>query len=489
MTRTLSYQVGILTFGRVAAYMVLFFVPLVNVRTLSQNDYGVYRQFWLLFETLSAIFIMSFPNSLFYYLPRAETHKEKSIYVTQTLVFLVVMGFLSWGAYGVLHAVLREGLGAVVEQYFWAFCLFTLFTMVSRYMDSLFVADRQPGRQSIYHMVTNILQALLVILLSWYTRDITLMVWGLTGFSFLKFLFTILYTRSAYGISLRFISMHSIQEQFSYALPLGLSSIVLILFTQTDKYIITHYMGSAAFAIYSVGAFQVPFVNIIRGSVTNITFPLMSELQKQGKYAEIVDLYQRATLKTSVLFYPIFVFLAVSAKEFITILFTQQYAEAAPVFALYLLLFVRSSVETGSILMIFRKNIFLLEVFLAGFIANVLLSIILFNKFGWLGVPIATVLVTYAVSVVNMIRAAKLLNVSFFQILPWGKMGARLLAAAVPGIIPWLFYSNLYIDSFRSLCGIGLLYFAVYALLSFKLGFVRWDDIRSMLGRTSRAAE
>ena len=65
--------------------------------------------------------------------------------------------------------------------------------------------------------------------------------------------------------------MNSIKEQFSYALPLGLSSIVLLLFTHTDKYIITHYRGSSAFAIYSVGAFQVPFVNIIRGSVTNIT--------------------------------------------------------------------------------------------------------------------------------------------------------------------------------------------------------------------------
>lgn len=470
-----------------AAYMVLFFVPLINVRTLSQHDYGVYRQFWLLFETLSAIFVMSFPNSLFYYLPRAESHKEKSVYVTQTLVFLIAMGFLSWGAYGVLHVALGEGLGSVVDQYFWAFCLFTLFMIVSRYMDSLFVADRQAGRQSIYHMVTNILQALLVIALSWYTRDITLMVWGLTGFAFLKFVFTIFYTRSAYGLSMRFISMHSIKEQFSYALPLGLSSIVLLLFTQTDKYIITHYMGSAAFAIYSVGAFQVPFVNIIRGSVTNITFPLMSDLQKQGKYAEIVDLYQRATLKTAVLFYPIFVFLAVSAKQFITILFTHQYAEAAPVFALYLLLFVRSSVETGSILMIFKKNIFLFEVFFAGFIVNVLLSIILFNKIGRLGVPIATVIVTYAVNIVNMILAARLLGVSFFKILPWGKMGTRLLAAAVPGVIPWLFYSNLYIDSFKSLCGIGILYFAAYALVVFMLGFVRWDDVRSLLGRTNQA--
>ena len=488
MARTLSYQVGILTFGRMAAYMALFFVPLVNVRTLSQYDYGVYRQFWLLFESLSAIFIMSFPNSLFYYLPRSETEKEKSIYVTQTLVFLIVMGLLSWGAYGILNVVLHEGLGAVVEQYFWAFCFFTFFMIVSRYMDSLFVAEKQAERQTVYHMSTNILQAMLVISLSWFTRDITFMVWGLTGFAFLKFLFTLFYTKAVYGIQLRFISMNSIKEQFSYALPLGLSSIVLILFTQTDKYIITHYLGSSAFAIYSVGAFQVPFVNIIRGSVTNITFPLMADMQKQGNYEEIVDLYQRATLKTAVLFYPIFAFLAVSAREFITILFTHQYAEAAPVFMLYLLLFVRSSVETGSILMIFKKNIFLFEVFLVGFVVNVFLSIILFKQFGRLGVPAATVIVTYAVNIVNILRASRLLKVSFFRILPWGKMGVRLIVAVVPAVIPWLFYSNLYIDSFKSIAGIGAIYFAVYALLSFKLGFIRWDDIKSIFGRTSRVA-
>ena len=53
----------------IVAYLVMFCVPLVNVRALSVYDYGIYRQFWLIFETIAAVLVMAFPNSLLYYFP------------------------------------------------------------------------------------------------------------------------------------------------------------------------------------------------------------------------------------------------------------------------------------------------------------------------------------------------------------------------------------------------------------------------------------
>ena len=71
------------------AFAVAFFVPMVNVRSLSVEEYGYYRQFWLLFSTLVPILILGFPRSLLYYFPRSETRAEKSVYVTQTVAFLL----------------------------------------------------------------------------------------------------------------------------------------------------------------------------------------------------------------------------------------------------------------------------------------------------------------------------------------------------------------------------------------------------------------
>ena len=43
MSRSVSHQVTTLMVGRLLSYAVMFIVPLVNVRTLSVEEYGYYR--------------------------------------------------------------------------------------------------------------------------------------------------------------------------------------------------------------------------------------------------------------------------------------------------------------------------------------------------------------------------------------------------------------------------------------------------------------
>jgi O-antigen/teichoic acid export membrane protein len=483
LARTLSYQVGILTLGRFAAYLAMFFVPLVNVRTLSVHDYGIYRQYWLLFETISPLLIMSFDQSLFYYLPRARDHREKSVYVTQTVLFLIVMGTVSWGVYGVLHAVLGEGLGGVVKQYFWHLCLFTLFMMTAHYMESLFVAEKQVERQASYQVVTSTAQAVTVILISYFTRDVSLLVWGLTLFAAVKFVFALTYAVGVYRPSLRKVSIHSIQEQLSYALPLGMAAIVLLLLTQTDKFIITKALGREEFAIYSIGAFQIPFVGIIRTSITSITFPLMAKLQSEGKRGDILELWQRSTLKTATLFFPIFVLLEVVARPFITILFRETYAAAVPVFMIYLLLFLRTTVETGGVIMVFKKNAFLLKVNVISFVANIILSVLMYLQFGRLGVPAATVIVVYLRNGLNMMKAGQLLEVPFSRLMPWMSLGKRLGVALAVGLLVYILEKNIAVDNVIELGLTGLAYFVVYFAVSLRLRFISLAEIRAIFGR------
>ena len=484
MARTLSYQVGILTVGRIVAYAAVFFVPLMNVRTLSVHDYGLYRQYWLLFETIAGILVLGFPNSLLYYFPRADSRDEKSAYMTQTLIFLFGMGLVSCGAYGILYSMLGENLGSVVKEYYWALCLFTLFMIVSRAMDRQFVAERQVERQSLYHAVTATIQASTVILVSYYTRRVDLIIWALVIFAAAKFAFVVAYNAGAYRISTAQLSLRAFREQLSYALPLGLAGTVLLLLTQTDKFVITHYVGREMFAIYAIGAFQVPFVDIIRSSISNVIFPLMARHQKDGNPEEILRLWQTATLKTAVLFYPIFVFLEASAKPFITILFTDQYAGAVPVFMIYLLLFLRQSVETGAVLMVYKKNSYLLKVNIATFVLNVILSIAGFKMFGMLGVPAATVIVIYLQNALNLLLARELLETPFHKLMPWGRLGARLLTAAVPGALLYLGYQHLPVDNVIILGVAGLVYFTVYFALCFGLRFISLSEIKAIFGQS-----
>ncbi|HET6349676.1 MAG TPA: oligosaccharide flippase family protein [Candidatus Krumholzibacteria bacterium] len=469
--------------GRLLSYAVMFVVPLVNVRSLSVEEYGYYRQFWLILETLTPMLILGFSRSLLYYLPRHDTREERGAYITQTVMFLITGSLIAVVIYSLMGHYLGEGLGAAARAFYWRLCFFTLGWIGTDYMEVIFVAQEQPLAQSIYHATAWGTQALVVIVSSYLSHDVNTIIWALTFYSAARLLFAIIYTNARYKLSFSGISWQTIREQAHFAIPVGLAGIALILVSQTDKFIISRYMGREAFAVYSVGAFQVPLANIIQTSIGNVTFPLISKYQKAGNLAAMADLWRRATIKTATLFFPMFVFLELSARSFITILFTDKYAAATPVFMIYMLLFLRSSVETGAIIQACNRTVFVFVCFFVGFAVNVALGIMLFKAIGRLGVPISAVFTMTAIGVVTMVYSARLVNMSVFKLFPTADLMKRFAAAALPGGVLWLAYKKFPVTNFFQLLAACAIYTLMYAIVCWVTKLVTFDDVRSMFGR------
>jgi len=470
-------------FGRVLAYVVMFLVPIVNTRALSVDHYGYYKQFQLLFETLTPLLILGFPVSLQYYLPRAESERDKAVYVTQTLTFLFVNSIIAMAIYTLLGEVLGGGMGLMIRSFYWRLCAFTGLMMTSHYMEYLFAAEKEVGRQTIYHAVFAILHALTVIACALIYRDVTAVIWGITIFACVKFLFAVGYTVFRYRPSFRLVSLKTINEQLSFAFPIGLFSIIMVLVSQTDKFIINRFMGREAFAIYVVGAFQIPVVNMINQSVRNVTFPLMAEYEKAGEYGNIADLWRRTVLKTAVLYFPIFVGLEAVAGTFIRVLYTDTYAAAAPIFMIYLLLLFRATLDTVSIIQVFKRTGYLVRIFAAAFVVNLALSIGLYQVIGREGVPLATVITMFSVSAVNITYCSRLCRVPLLEFLPVSDLMQRFLVAVLPGVALWWISRRFEVDDFAGLAVLGIGYIIVYGAICRAAGFIGMDDIRSLMGR------
>lgn len=485
MSRSLSHQVGILTLGRLVSYAVMFIVPLVNVRTLSKDEYGYYRQFWLLFETISPILILGFSRSLLYFLPRVDNRGERSAYLTQTVLFLALGSLIAAIVYAVMARTLGEGLGAAARAFYWRLTFFTFFMVVTDYMEMLFVAQQRPVAQAVYHASVWGLQAIVVIAVSYLLGDVSSVIWALAFFGMARFLYAVTYTHARYGFSLRFISLASIKEQVSFAVPVGLAGIGLLLLTQTDKFIINSFLGREAFAVYSVGAFQLPLVGIIQTSIGNITFPLMAQYQKLGDHAAMLDLWRRSLMKTMILFFPLFVFFEVTARPFITIMFTEEYADATPVFMAYMLLFLRSSVETGNVIQAFNRTKFLFIGFLIAFPVNVALGLLMYKLMGRIGVPLATLITMSVLTIVNLWYTASLLGATLPQLFPIRDVTKRFLAAAIPGVVMGLLYRWHPITNFFELVVAGIVYMALFVLVCARTRLVTMDDVKGLVGRGS----
>lgn len=482
-SKSLSHHVGILSLGRFLAFGAAFLVPMVNVRALSIVEYGYYGQFWLFFSTLSPLLVMGFPRSLLYYFPRSESEREKSVYVTQTVTYLFVISLVAIVIYTVMGRLLGGGLGAMIRAFYWQICAFTMFMLLSWHMEELFVADKRIERQSVYYVVTAVTRAVVVIATAWYTRDVGSIIWALTFFAFAKALFALIYTKVVYRPAIRQLSLSTIREQISFALPLGMMQVATLLLSQTDRFIINRMMGREAFAIYWVGAHQLPFATIIASSVASITFPLMARLQKEGRLSEFIDLWKRAWLKTAVLFFPICVFLMVTGEQFIVILFTDQYIDATPVFRIYLLLFLATTTDYAGVLAAFKKQKYLLKTTAAAVLLNIVLSLALYHYWGRLGVPLSTAISFFAVACVTVRKGAKLLKQPFWHIVPWKGLLARAVSAVAPGVGLYFLYARHGSYRFFEYALAGVLYFTSYFVICWLFRLLKPSDIRSLLGK------
>src|SRR5678809_1006387 len=156
----------------------------------------------------------------------------------------------------------------------------------------------------------------------------------------------------------------------------------------------------------------------------------------------------------------------------------------APVFMIYMLLFLRSSVETGAIIQASNRTVFVMACFFVGFGMNLGLGILLFKSFGRLGVPISAVFTMTMIGVVTLVYSARLVKVSVFKLFPTAELIKRFLAAALPGAVLWLAYKKFPVTNFLQLLAACAIYTLMYAIVCYVTKIVTFDDVRAMFGRS-----
>jgi O-antigen/teichoic acid export membrane protein len=78
-------RAGPLVLARFASAVVTTVVPLVLARAMAIEEYGTYKQLFLVGVTLTSILAFGIPQSLYYFLPRTEQGRP---YIVHVLVLL-----------------------------------------------------------------------------------------------------------------------------------------------------------------------------------------------------------------------------------------------------------------------------------------------------------------------------------------------------------------------------------------------------------------
>lgn len=409
-----------------------FLMGVVLANALTKEAFGTYKQVYLLYGIVTPLFTAALPNSLLYFVPRMEVEERQRL-VGQTLVVLwlsgLLLGSLLWLTANLWASVFSSpGLGTALRT----FSIVPMFMMPAATLSSAAVAFGRARLSALASLLVNSSGFALVVGAALLYRDINRVLAATIVAAVIHGAVTLWVVRVSAGGYKFTLDRSLLRRQFAYALPLAVAGIVGLLAYQTDRMIISLSFSPAVFAVYVVGAVEVPLVSMIGSNINSVLMPRISELHSNGETSAIVTLYREAVRKTAVLVLPLFGYLMMLSAEFILFLYP-EYIESVSIFRVYLLLLPLRVASYGLILQAVGRSRELLRGSVYYLIFNAATSLWLVHLVGLSGPAWGTLVSTVILAAWYIRRSAASIGATAGDLLPWAVVGALLACSVAAG--------------------------------------------------------
>ncbi|MDO1512942.1 oligosaccharide flippase family protein [Maribacter confluentis] len=208
------------------------------------------------------------------------------------------------------------------------------------------------------------------------------------------------------------------KKEFEYILPMIAISMASLLTIYTDKFMISSILNPESFAEYQVGAFSIPFIGIITGSVVTALIPALAKLKSEGDIHEIKIQLRNATKKTSLFLVPILIYCILLGPHLITALYTETYKNSGYIFQLYTASYLLTVIAFSAVMNAIGLQKWVLLNTILNLSLNVILNLILIPKYGNFGAVYATLASTYLGYFLPIHLLRKQISANFLEYFP-----------------------------------------------------------------------
>ncbi len=386
--KSLSSQATYYFIGKIIATGVIFFVPYVLVRVFSKEDFGQFAQILLIYEFFFRIFQFGINQSLYYFIPTEI--KNKSYYVTNALLTLVATGISAILILTIFRTEIALLFDAEKFQLLLPLCgLHLLFMLISSSLEPLLIIESEAEIASFYEVFSQILRAVSIIIIVYVYQTVLSAVIGLLIYSFTRFVIYLHFVLKRYGLKIDSKNIPLFKRQLSYTIPIGFSGILSNSYKQIDKFILSIFFTPGIYAIYTVGNFKIPFIQLLFKSVGEVVLPRAVKLLKNSKIDRFLTLWRGLLIRFAFIGIGSFFLLQTVAYDLITLIFTSSYQESIPIFRLVLFFIFGEMLQYGIILRtlgntkaIFKSNLF-------SFIFAIPITYLLVSNYGITGAAIS----------------------------------------------------------------------------------------------------
>ena len=434
--QSLTRQSGALAVGALATQVAQLILLMVLTRVVAKSQLGAYQQLNLLYSIVTPLLVAGIPAALLYFVPRSAEPGEIRFWVGDAYVLLGAMGAATSVALLAGHTLVAEVLGnAALSPVLVVYAPFPFLAFVAAVMPAALVAVRRAGLAATLNALSGILTLVSVATAALIGGDATDMAVGLVVGQLCAALISTVAVSRTVGISIRRDRVVSGSlALLRYGFPLALTGLAGMFAFQFDRLVVSRNFTSTLYAVYAVGAVELPLSVIVQQAVNAVLAPAMTRHYAAGDLPGLAALWKRAIRRTSLVLFPTFVFFMLTAPETVRILYGAAYHQSTVVFRIYLFLVPLRVATYGIITQAIGKTRVNLSASLVLLALNVVLVLGLVGPLGLPGPAVATVLATFATAGYYLIRLRAILGLNVRTLFPARLIAANLLVSILAGI-------------------------------------------------------
>ncbi len=458
----------ILSSGQALLSLVGLISGAILTRVFTKEDFGSYRQAMLACTFAFPFVTLGFDRSLYTFLP-GETARLRGR-VVETLLLLafgaaVLAGFILLGGSRLLTKRFNN---PAIASLLPLLAPYVLFTIPASALGACLLARERTRQLAVFNVASRLgLLACVLAPILWRPDPKAALIGQSFGAVISGTVALILMFRACNQGDWR-PTLAGLREQIGFAVPLGLAGLAGALSLSLDQVIVANRCTPEQFAVYSVGAFEIPLIGIITGSITAVCLVEYARMFRENRAKDVVELMHRATTRSALLLLPAMIFLFCEAPALMTLLFRKAYTESSTPFRIYLLLLPIRTITFGAILQAAGQSRLVLAQSILGLLANAVLGWILVGFFGPNGAAAASVAATWLISVPFLIWAIqRTVKTSWRALFPWPALGRIFLASLLPAV-PVLVLTSFLPAAPAIQLAVGAAVYAVAALILFR---------------------
>ena len=442
-----------LTSTKVVSSLLSIITGMILTRYLSKNEYGTFAQTFIMYDFLLPLISLGLPTSILYFFSNYFNQKKIVLEIFLILLFMSLLYslFLYFGGIQILSKRFNNPLLIETSNLIIFYPIYTIPVLIG---PAIWIYQNRIKFNTIFSILTNSILVIFIIITAAISQNYKYTIIAKLILPLFFFPVAVYNIFSKLGGNWVFPQFSTILPILKKTIPLSIASIVGTIAIQFSCFIVSLNSTTEDFAIYSIGAKEVPLISIITNSISIILLAEMTKKFKDNNIISALDLFKKSCYISSIFLFPAMFFLLLYAKPFLVILYSSKYFDSYLPFTFFLFLIPIRVINYSIIYIALGKSREMLFRSFVELLLTSILSFVFIKFFGIVGAPLGIVVASYFWSLpYNLIILSREFRCRILFLLPLKKLLMVLKISAYSLLVPLIlinFEFNVYLKFFIS---------------------------------------